>query len=185
MEKNFIIAGFGGQGVLLAGTILANSFMLANKNVTWYPCYGAEMRGGTVNCEIVVSDNEVSSVHKKDTDYALVLNQQSFDKFVLRVKSGGTIIANSTLVAETKPREDINYIFAPMGDLANSLGSSKITNMVALGVLSSVADVVDKDFIALGFEKVMGEKKKDLLPLNKKALETGFNTIKPTLSFNK
>lgn len=173
MEKNFIIAGFGGQGVLLAGTILANSFMLAGKNVTWYPCYGAEMRGGTVNCEIVVSDSEVSSVHKKDTDYALVLNQQSFDKFVQRVKSGGTIIANSTLVADTRPRRDINYVFAPMTELANSLGTSKVTNMISLGVLSSVVDVVDKEYLALGFEKVMGEKKKDLIPLNKKALEAG------------
>ena len=178
MEKNFIIAGFGGQGVLLAGTILANSFMLAGKNVTWYPCYGAEMRGGTVNCEIVVSDSEVSSVHKKNTDYALVLNQQSFDKFVERVKPGGTIVANSTLVAETRPRNDINYEFTPMGDLANGLGSSKVTNMVALGALSSIAEVVDKDFLALGFEKVLGEKKKDLLPLNKKALEAGFNALK-------
>ena len=177
MEKNFIIAGFGGQGVLLAGTILANSFMLAGKNVTWYPCYGAEMRGGTVNCEIVVSDMEVSSVHKQDTDYALVLNQQSFDKFVQRVKSGGTIISNSTLVAESKPRADINYFFVPMGDLANSLGTSKVTNMVALGALSSAVDVVDKEFLALGFEKVMGEKKKDLLPLNKKALEVGFEAV--------
>ena len=177
MKKNFIIAGFGGQGVLLAGTILANSFMLAGKNVTWYPCYGAEMRGGTVNCEIVVSDTEVSSVHKKDTDYALVLNQQSFDKFVQRVKSGGTVVANSTLVAESKPRNDISYIFAPMGELANNLGSSKITNMIALGVLSSVVDVVDKEFLALGFEKVMGEKKKDLLTLNKKALEAGFKAV--------
>ena len=177
MEKNFIIAGFGGQGVLLAGTILANSFMLAGKNVTWYPCYGAEMRGGTVNCEIVVSDDEVSSVHKKDTDYALVLNQQSFDKFVLRVKSGGTIIANSSLVEETKPREDINYVFVPIGELANSLGSVKVANMVALGALSSVVGFVDKDYIALGFEKVMGEKKKDLLPLNKKALELGCGAV--------
>ena len=177
MEKNFIIAGFGGQGVLLAGTILANSFMLAGKNVTWYPCYGAEMRGGTVNCEIVVSDDEVSSVHKQDTDYALVLNQQSFDKFVHRVKAGGTIISNSTLVADTKLRADINYVFAPMGDLANSLGSSKVTNMVALGVLASVVDVVDTENLALGFEKVMGEKKKDLLPLNKKALEAGFGAV--------
>ena len=177
MEKNFIIAGFGGQGVLLAGTILANSFMLAGKNVTWYPCYGAEMRGGTVNCEIVVSDTEVSSVHKKDTDYALVLNQQSFDKFVERVKPGGTIVANSTLVADSRPRADINYQFAPMGELANSLGTSKVTNMVALGTLASIVDIVDKEFLALGFEKVMGEKKKDLLPLNKKALESGFNSI--------
>ncbi len=177
MEKNFIIAGFGGQGVLLAGTILANSFMLAGKNVTWYPCYGAEMRGGTVNCEIVVSDSEVSSVHKKDTDYALVLNQQSFDKFVQRVKTGGTIVANSTLVADTRPRNDINYVFAPMTELANNLGTSKVTNMVSLGVLSSIVDVVDKEYLALGFEKVMGEKKKDLIPLNKKALESGFGVL--------
>jgi len=177
MEKNFIIAGFGGQGVLLAGTILANSFMLAGRNVTWYPCYGAEMRGGTVNCEIVVSDDEVSSVHKQDADYALVLNQQSFDKFVQRVKTGGTIVANSTLVSESRPRADINYVFAPMGDLANKLGTSKVTNMVALGVLASVVDVVDTEYLALGFEKVMGEKKKDLLPLNKKALDMGRRAV--------
>jgi 2-oxoglutarate ferredoxin oxidoreductase subunit gamma len=135
------------------------------------------MRGGTVNCEIVVSDTEVSSVHKQDTDYALVLNQQSFDKFVQRVKSGGMIIANSTLVAKAEPRADIKYVFAPMGDLANELGTSKVTNMVALGVLSSVADVVDREFLAQGFQKVMGEKKKDLLPLNKEALDLGYNAV--------
>lgn len=173
MEKNFIFAGFGGQGVLLAGTILANAFMLEGKNVTWYPCYGAEMRGGTVNCEIVVSDTEVSSVHKQDTDYALVLNQQSFDKFVQRVKSGGTIVANSTLVAESKPRSDINYFFAPMGDIANSLGSSKVTNMVSLGVLSEVCDIVSDKYLAQAVEKVLGEKKKQFLPINMKALEAG------------
>ena len=175
MEKNFIIAGFGGQGVLLAGTVLANSFMLAGKNVTWYPCYGAEMRGGTVNCEIVVSDTEVSSVHKQDTDYALVLNQQSFDRFVQRVKSGGTIVANSTLVSEAKPRTDIKYVFAPMTKLANDLGTSKITNILSLGVLSSVCDIISKDALKLGVEKVLGQKKKDLLPLNIKALEVGEN----------
>ena len=177
MERNFILAGFGGQGVLLAGTILANSFMLSGKNVTWYPCYGAEMRGGTVNCEIVVSDDEVSSVHKQNTDYALVLNQQSFDKFVERVRSGGTIIANSTLVKESRPRADINYYFVPMGDVANNLGTSKVTNMVALGALSSVVDIVESEYLALGFEKVMGEKKKDLLEINKRALEAGVNLI--------
>lgn len=173
MEKNFIIAGFGGQGVLLAGTILANAFMLAEKNVTWYPCYGAEMRGGTVNCEIVVSDTEVSSVHKQDTDFALVLNQQSFDKFVQRVKAGGTIVANSTLVAEAKPRADINYVFAPMTKIANDLGNGKVTNMVSLGVLSSVCSLVEQEYLAKGVEKVLGEKKKHLLPLNMQALELG------------
>ena len=177
MEKNFIIAGFGGQGVLLAGTILANAFMLDNKNVTWYPCYGAEMRGGTVNCEIVVSDTEVSSVHKQNTDYALVLNQQSFDRFVHRVKSGGTIIANSTLVNNARPRNDIHYVFAPMGEIANGIGSAKVTNIVSLGVLSSVAEIVSKTSVKLAIEKVLGEKKKDLLPLNLKALDCGAELI--------
>ena len=178
MEKNFIFAGFGGQGVLLAGTILANAFMLEGRNVTWYPCYGAEMRGGTVNCEIVVSDTEVSSVHKQNTDFALVLNQQSFDKFVKRVKSGGIIIANSTLVAETKPRDDIKYIFVPMGDIANRLGSVKVTNVVSLGVLANVCEgIVSKDYLAKAIEKVLGEKKKQFLPLNMQALETGFDSL--------
>ena len=173
METNFIFAGFGGQGVLLAGTVLANAFMLESKNVTWYPCYGAEMRGGTVNCEIVVSDTEVSSVHKQDTDYAIVLNQQSFDKFVQRVKKGGTIVANSTLVAETHPRDDIKYVFAPMTKLANDLGTSKVTNVVSLGVLSSACEIVSQEYLAKGVEKVLGAKKKDLLPLNIKALAAG------------
>ncbi len=177
METNFILAGFGGQGVLLAGTVLANAFMLEGKNVTWYPCYGAEMRGGTVNCEIVVSDTEVSSVHKQDTDYALVLNQQSFDRFVKRVKKGGTIIANSTLVEQTKPRDDINYVFASMGEIANNLGTSKVTNVVSLGVLSSACEIVSKDFLAKGVEKVLGEKKRDLLPLNEKALTLGSEAL--------
>ena len=177
MEKNFILAGFGGQGILLAGTVLANAFMLDDKNVTWYPCYGAEMRGGTVNCEVVVSDTEVSSVHKRECDYALVLNQQSFDRFVKIVKSGGTIVANSTLVAETKPRDDIHYVFAPMGKLANDLGTSKVTNIISLGVLSSVVNFISKDALRLAIEKVLGAKKKDLLPLNIKALEKGAELI--------
>ena len=173
MEKNFIFAGFGGQGVLLAGTILANAFMLEGKNVTWYPCYGAEMRGGTVNCEIVVSDTEVSSVHKQDADYAIVLNQLSFDRFIKKVKSGGTIIANSTLVTESKPRDDIKYVFIPMGDIANNLGSSKVTNMVSLGALSDACDIVSKEYLIKAVEKVLGEKKKQFLPLNIKALDAG------------
>ena len=173
MEKNFILAGFGGQGILIAGTILANAFMIDNKNVTWYPCYGAEMRGGTVNCEVVVSDTEVSSVHKKDCDYALVLNQQSFDRFINNIKSGGTIIANSTLVKETKPREDIHYIFAPMGKIANDLGTNKVTNVVSLGVLSSAVNIISKDALKIAIEKVLGNKKKELLPLNLKALDMG------------
>ena len=177
MENNFILAGFGGQGVLLAGTVLANSFMLDNKNVTWYPCYGAEMRGGTVNCEVVVSDTEVSSVHKKETDYALVLNQQSFDKFITRVKSGGVIIANSTLVDELRPRNDIKYIFAPMTDIANKLGSSKFTNIVSLGVLSAICSIISTDALTTAIETVLGSKKKELIPINIEAYNAGRSVI--------
>ena len=101
MEKDFIIAGFGGQGVLLAGEVLANGFMLDDKNVTWYPSYGAEMRGGTVNCTVVASDEEVTAVQKSHADFIITLNQASFDKFTTWVKKGGTIIVNSSL-AEIK-----------------------------------------------------------------------------------
>lgn len=101
MEKDFIIAGFGGQGVLLAGEVLANAFMIDDKNVTWYPSYGAEMRGGTVNCTVVMADDEVSAVQKSKAEFIIVLNQASFDKYTSWVKSGGTIIVNSSL-AEVK-----------------------------------------------------------------------------------
>ena len=107
MEKDFIIAGFGGQGVLLAGEVLANTFMTDDKNVTWYPSYGAEMRGGTVNCTVVMSDEEVSAVQKSKAEFIIVLNQASFDRFTSWVKPGGTIIVNSSLAEVKKIRNKI------------------------------------------------------------------------------
>lgn len=177
MEENFIFAGFGGQGVLLAGKILATAFMLEEKNVTWYPCYGAEMRGGTVNCEIVVSNDEVSSVHKSDVDYLIVLNQLSFDRFIGKVKSGGTIIANSSLVKEVKPRSDIKYLFVPMTEIAQKLGETKTANIVSLGALASVCHQVTTDSIYKALEHVLPEHRKNLLPLNLQALKLGFNSL--------
>ena len=118
MEKDFIIAGFGGQGVLLAGEVLANAFMIDDKKVTWYPSYGAEMRGGTVNCTVVMSDDEVSAVQKSKADYIIVLNQASFDKFTSWVRKGGSIIVNSSLANVKKTRDDINYVFVPITQMA-------------------------------------------------------------------
>ena len=146
-EKNFIIAGFGGQGVLLAGEVLANAFMIAGKNVTWYPSYGAEMRGGTVNCEIVMSDEEVSEVNKSDADYIVALNQASFDKFLPKIKKGGWMIANSTLAKEIKPRADINYIFAPITKLADELGNVKMANILALGILAKADKIISLEYL--------------------------------------
>ena len=175
MEKDFIIAGFGGQGVLLAGEVLANGFMLDNKNVTWYPSYGAEMRGGTVNCSIAMSDNEVSAVQKSTTDYALVLNQASFDRFIQIVKPNGTIIANSTLVKEIKPRSDINYVFYPITETAqNKLDNIKIANILSIGILGKVSKLISQETLERALNEVIPAHRKHLIPKNIEALKLGY-----------
>ena len=172
-EKNFIIAGFGGQGVLLAGEVLANAFMFAGKNVTWYPSYGAEMRGGTVNCEVVMSDEEVSEVNKSDADYIIALNQASFDRFLPKIKKGGWMIANSTLVKESKSRTD-NYLFAPITKLADDLGNAKMANILSLGILAKADNIVSLETLNQALDAVIPPHRKNLLPLNIKALKIGY-----------
>ncbi len=175
MEKNFIIAGFGGQGVLLAGEVLANAFMVAGKNVTWYPCYGAEMRGGTVNCEIVMNDTEeVSAVNKKEADFVVALNQASVEKFVFKIKKGGWMIANSSLAKEIKTRADINYLFAPITKLAEIVGNIKMTNILALGILAKVSKLVTLESLNDALDAVIPAHRKNLMPLNLKALKIGY-----------
>lgn len=175
MEKNFIIAGFGGQGVLLAGEVLANAFMVAGKNVTWYPCYGAEMRGGTVNCEIVMNDTEeVSAVNKKEADFVVALNQASVEKFVSKIKKGGWMIANSSLAKEIKTRADINYLFAPITKLAENVGNIKMTNILALGILAKVSKLVTLESLNGALDAVIPAHRKNLMPLNLKALKIGY-----------
>lgn len=175
MEKNFVIAGFGGQGVLLAGEVLANAFMLDNKNVTWYPCYGAEMRGGTVNCEIVMNDTEeVSAVNLKEADFVVALNQASVERFVSKVKKGGWMIANSSLAKEIKTRDDINYVFAPMTKMAEEIGNIKMTNILALGIAAKVSKLTSIETLTNALENVIPPHRKNLLPLNLKALKIGY-----------
>ena len=174
MEKNFIIAGFGGQGVLLAGEVLANAFMLAGKHVTWYPSYGAEMRGGTVNCEVVMSDEEVSEVNKSDADFVIALNQASFDKFLSKIKKGGWMIANSTLAREIKTRTDINYLFAPITKLAEDVGNIKMANILALGLLVKASRLVNLETLNQALDTVIPPHRKNLMPLNIKALQIGY-----------
>ena len=174
MEKNFIIAGFGGQGVLLAGEVLANAFMLNDKAVTWYPSYGAEMRGGTVNCEIVVSDDEVSAVNKPHLDYLIALNQLSFEKFLPKLKKGATIIANSTLIKENRPIEGINYIFAPISEMASNLGNIKMANILSLGLLARQLGFKNLKLFENALETVLPPHRKNLLPMNYNALKLGY-----------
>lgn len=181
MEKNYIIAGFGGQGVLFAGKTLANAFMIADKNVTWYPCYGAEMRGGTVNCEIVVSDEEVSSVHKQDVDCLIALNQLSLNKFAPKVKVGGRIFYNSSLAKPEVLREGIEYVEAPISELALKLGSPKFTNMIALGVLSNYEEILSMDIYKHALSLVLSKNKQDVIDANLKAIESTIKSDKNML----
>ncbi len=175
MEKIFLIAGFGGQGVLLAGEVLANAFMLADKNVTWYPSYGAEMRGGTVNCSVTMSDEEIGSVQSYNSDYVIALNQASFDRFLPGVRKGGTIIVNTSLAVEAKPRDDVKYVFAPLTSLAEEkLGNVKMTNIIALGLLAKSSGLISLDELEKALETVIPPHRKNLLPLNKSALEMGY-----------
>ena len=174
-ESSILIAGFGGQGILLAGEVLANALMLDEKEVTWYPCYGAEMRGGTVNCEIVTADEEVSSVNKKEADFIIALNQISFERFFPILKKGGWIIANSSLVKEIKSRMDVNYLFAPITALANELGELRISNIISLGMLAKISKLTSIDGLYKALDNVLPEHRKKLLGLNLKALECGFN----------
>lgn len=183
MEESVIIAGFGGQGILLAGEVLANALMMDEKNVTWYPCYGAEMRGGTVNCEVVASVDEVSSVNKKEADFIIALNQLSFDRFLPKLKKGGWIIANSSLVREIRSRIDVNYLFAPITNLANDLGELRISNIISLGLLAKVSQFTSVESLHKALDYVLPEHRKNLLPLNLKALELGFH-FEPSAALN-
>ncbi len=172
MERNVIIAGFGGQGVILAGTILANAFMLEDKNVICCPCYGAEMRGGEVNCEVVVNDEDEVCANKTEADMVIALNQLSFDKFIKKLKKGGTIIVNSSLVKMTKPRSDINYVFAKISDKAKDLGDIKTANMVTLGLFAHLQNL-SLTTLQNAVKKVFAHKSQDLLKLNFEALKVG------------
>lgn len=175
MEKDFIIAGFGGQGVLLAGEVLANGFMLDDKKVTWYPSYGAEMRGGTVNCTVVMADDEVSAVQKSQADYIIVLNQASFDKYESWVRKGGSIIVNSSLAEIAKKREDINYIFAPITQMAHDrLGNIKMSNILALGILAKISKTINLSTLEKALNNVIPAHRKNLIPKNIEALKLGY-----------
>ena len=178
MEQSIIIAGFGGQGVLSAGIILANAFMLEDKHVTWYPCYGAEMRGGAVNCEIVVSEKEVTSVHKKEADFLIALNDLSFNKFLPKVKKNGIVIANSSLINEQYPRNDVKYIFSEITDTARELGNLKAANMAALGILCGICTPADIGGIKKAIDTVLGSSKPELKELNHRVLSAGYEFIK-------
>lgn len=176
MNKTFILSGSGGQGVISMGYALASIIMHNNFFVSLSSSYGAEMRGGAVNCEINMSDSEILSLRNDLVDYVVALNQVSYDKFVLKVKENGTIIVNSSLAKINKIRNDIKYICAPMTQEALQLGNIKMTNSFALGILLQVANCFDYEDVKPIFEKLL-KNKPHLIQNNLDALKLGLNYV--------
>lgn len=173
MKEEIIIAGFGGQGVLSMGKILAYAGLMGGLEVTWMPSYGPEQRGGTANVTVILSDAAISSPVLNSYDTAVILNQQSLDKFESKVKPGGTLIYDPYSIHHAPTRTDINVVPVDAMEATFELGSSKTYNMVLLGALIKVRPLVTVDAVMAGLRKALPERHHHLLPLNKDAILRG------------
>jgi 2-oxoglutarate ferredoxin oxidoreductase subunit gamma len=170
---SILIAGSGGQGILLFGKLLAQCAMIAGKNVTWFPSYGAEIRGGTANCTVIVSDEMIGSPIVSNPDILVVMNEESKARFEGKIKRGGVLIMDSSVIKSRPSRKDIRTIKVAASEIASSLGSKKSANMVMLGTLISQAPHFLLDNALAALQQIMGEKKKDNLELNRNAIIKG------------
>ena len=173
MTKEIIIAGFGGQGVLSMGKILAYSGLMEDKEVTWMPAYGPEQRGGTANVTVIVSDERISSPILSSYDIAIVLNQPSLDKFEPKVKKGGILIYDGFGVINPPTREDIQVYRIDAMDKAAELKNSKVFNMIVLGALLQVCPVVSDKGVEKALFKTLPERHHGLIPLNMEDIKAG------------
>ena len=173
MQTELIIAGFGGQGVLFAGQVLAYAALDEGKEVTWIPSYGPEMRGGTANCTVIISDEEIGSPLVRNPKAAIILNLPSLDKYEPLVAPGGVLVANSSLINREPQRSDITTVYIPANEIAETLGDKRLTNMVALGALLSQMPVLSIGVIEKALENHLPERHRRLLPVNFQALKQG------------
>ncbi|MCX5783249.1 MAG: 2-oxoacid:acceptor oxidoreductase family protein [Elusimicrobia bacterium] len=173
MYQGIRISGFGGQGIISGGVLLAYSGMLGGKNVTFFPSYGAEMRGGTANCSVVISDEKVASPVVSNPDTVVVMNEPSLAKFEPLVKPGGLLIINSSLVNSKPKRKDIKIVNVPCNKIAEELGAAKVANIVALGAFAAITKALSIDDIAKALPKVYKRAKPEMIEINIKALKRG------------
>lgn len=178
MEKRMIIAGFGGQGVLLIGQLIAYAGMLADKEVSWMPSYGPEMRGGSANCAVVVSDEPVASPKVEEADLVIAMNRPSMELFEKALVPGGVLIYNSSLIDVKPTRQDIQVMAVPCNDIANDLGSLRSTNMVMLGAYAGVTGEYSVDTLMGALRHKLGPSKEKFMPANQKAIEAGMAAVR-------
>ena len=178
MENKVICAGFGGQGVMSMGQLLAYAGMIEDKHVSWLPSYGPEMRGGTANCGVTVSDEEIGSpIITNDADIAIVMNLSSLIKFEKDVKPGGKIFVNSSLIEKKVERTDIEVYYIDANKIAADIGNIKAANLVMLGAVLKSTPIVDIESILEAFKKVFGPSKERFIPQNREALVKGGESI--------
>ena len=177
MKKEIIISGFGGQGVLSMGKILAYSGLMDDKEVTWMPAYGPEQRGGTANVTVIVSDEKISSPILSKFDIAIVLNQPSLEKFEPKLKPGGILIYDGYGILNPPTRKDITIYEINAMDKAAEMKNGKVFNMIVLGGLLKVAPVVSDKGVEKALKKTLPERHHDLIPLNMEALKEGAKII--------
>lgn len=177
MTNEIIIAGFGGQGVLLMGQLLTYAGMIEEKNVSWLPSYGPEMRGGTTNCNVIVSDEPVGSPVVTEADSVIVFNRPSLDKFEKFLKPGGKLFVNSSLIDKKATRSDIEVYYVPVNDAAMSLGNVKVINLIMLGAFIAATGIVNKDSVMKAVSKTFGEHKANLIAINGQAYDEGVRLI--------
>lgn len=179
MTEEIIIAGFGGQGVLSMGKILAYSGVMQNKEVSWMPSYGPEMRGGTSNVTVIISDERISSPSINRFDTAIILNQQSMDKFLGSVKPGGLLIYDPNGITVHPDRKDINIYQVAATDKAAEIGIAKLFNMIVLGGFLKIKPIINPEYFRKGLEKSLPARHHNLIPENEKAVEIGKEILTP------
>lgn len=175
--KEILIAGFGGQGILFAGKMLAYSGMMLDKNVSWLPSYGPEMRGGTANCNVIVSDEPIGAPTINQPDILIVMNRPSLEKFEDIVKPGGVIVVDSALIDLKVSRKDVTEIRIPATELAHELDAPKLANMIILGKLIKETEIIPLDTLFDAMKKTIPPKKADLFELNKKIVMAGYDYV--------
>lgn len=176
MTTEIILAGFGGQGILFAGKMLAYFGLMDGKEVSWLPSYGPEMRGGTANCSVCVSSDPIGSPLVTDPDIAIMMNTPSFDKFINTVKAGGIALVDSTLIDSKTDRTDIKTFYVPATQLASDNGLKGMANIILLGKLVKETNIASMEVIKKALAKVIPPKKADMIELNVKAIELGMNS---------
>lgn len=185
MQTEIIFAGFGGQGALFAGQVMAFAAMDAGYEVTWMPSYGPEMRGGTANCTVVISDEEIGSPTVKNPTAAVVMNLPSLDKFEPRVVPGGVLVVNSSLVNRDPVRSDITWLMIPAQEIAETIGPRRLLNMVMLGALLDKLPILKLHDLNAALEAHMPERHKKFLKSNIEALKLGASFSRGELHIEK